>query len=164
MSHNENILSIVAGATEQQRLVIVHRSLEPRDAFRVGPVRLYHADEPHETARESGFAESLRQASRPFCEQIQAVRDRPIVLRQESFSPAVGWFSQSEMELTMDQWNVMRTTLVPTSVSTSNRTPIAPPRKPFRSSAGALNSRSRILSMDGDVIALPMHADQAVPA
>lgn len=164
MTHNENILSIVAGATEQQRLVIVHRSLEPRDAFRVGPVRLYRADDSQETGRDTRLDESPRPTSRPFCEQIQAVRDRPIVLRQESFSPAVGWFSQSEMELTLDQWNVMRTTLVPTGVSTSNRAPISQPRKTYRSSAGSLNSRSRILSMDGDVIALPLHADQAVPA
>lgn len=164
MTYNENILSIVAGATEQQRLVIVHRSLEPRDAFRVGPLRLYRADEPQEATRDAGLGESMQQTSRPFCEQIQAVRDRPIVLRQESFSPAVGWFSQSEMELTVDQWNVMRTTLLPASVTSSSRAQVAPPRKAYRSSTGSLNARSRVLSIDGDVIALPLHADQAVPA
>lgn len=164
MTHNENILSIVSGATEQQRLVIVHRSLEPRDAFRVGPVRLYRADESQETARDTGLTDSLRQTSRPFCEQIQAIRDRPIVLRQESFSPAVGWFSQSEMELTLDQWNAMRTTLVPAGVTSGTRTAVATPRRSHRSPVGSVSSRPRILSRDGDVIALPLHADQAVPA
>ena len=162
MTHNEKILSIVAGATELQRLVIVHRSLETRGALRVGPVRLHHPEETCESTRDTRCSDPVRHVSRPFCEQLQAIRERPIVLRQESFSPAVGWFTQSEMELTLDQWNVMRTTLVPASV-TSVASATAP-RKPRRLPATARDSRSRILSIDGELIALPLHADQAVPA
>ncbi len=83
---------------------------------------------------------------RPFCEeiQIQAILERPIVLRQESFSPAVGWFVQSEMELTMDQWSALRMTIVPAKSTTR---------------------RSRTFqSLHDDLAILPMHGDQAVPA
>ncbi|TWT74740.1 hypothetical protein [Allorhodopirellula solitaria] len=164
MTHNENILSIVAGVTEQQRLVIVHRSLEQRDAMRVGPVRLHHPDGLLASSPDEPSAEAAPPASRPFCEQIQAIRDRPIVLRQESFSPAVGWFTQSEMELTLDQWAAMRTTLVPHTASSGASVPAPQVRKSRRSAAGRDSNRPRVMSIDGEVIALPLHADQAVPA
>ncbi len=160
MKHTENILSIVNGATEQQRLVIVHRSLEPRDEFRVGPIRLYHTEE----MRDANSAAPSAPTSRPFCEQIQAIRDRPIVLRQESFSPAVGWFAQSEMELTHDQWNGMRATLVPSGLSGRGRESVVSRRETKRLQSSTSARRPRSVSRDGDVIALPLHADQAVPA
>ncbi len=163
MTHNENILSIVAGLTEQQRVVIVHRSLEPRDAFRVFPVRMHCGEDVVENPDDVCHLDCVRQISRPFCEQIQAIRDRPIVLRQESFSPAVGWFTQSEMELTLHQWNAMRTTLVPNSVSNDTRAPTPRPKN-RRLPANSATTRPRTVSLDGDVIALPLHGDQAVPA
>lgn len=163
MTHNENILSIIAGPTERQRVVIVHRSLEPRDAFRVFPAGVHEGKDPLESTPDVCNPESLGRVSRPFCEQIQAIRDRPIVLRQQSFSPAVGWFTQSEMELTLHQWNAMRTTLVPNNASVEKRSP-APRRKKTGPPANSASRRPPIVSLDGEVISLPLHADQAVPA
>ena len=121
MTTNENILSIIDGATDHQRLVIVHRNPAPNLAI------------------------GLTLNARPFCEEIhiQAIRERPIVLRQETFSPAVGWFVQSEMELTMDQWSALRTTIVPATTARRSRA--------FR-------------SQHEELVIVPMPADHAVPA
>lgn len=37
--------------------------------------------------------------------------EKPIVLRQESYSPGVGWFTQSEIELSRQQMILLRSSL-----------------------------------------------------
>ncbi|WP_236620958.1 hypothetical protein [Rhodopirellula sallentina] len=162
MTPNENVLSVVPGASEHQRLLIVHRSMDSRDA-----VGLFAPEQPDDTSAQA----SLQLGSRPFCEQVQAIRDRPIVLRQETFSPAVGWFTQSEMELTMQQWAAMKTTMLPGSGSesaTGSPSRFASSRfeqKTRRREVQRSRSRAnRVLSADGEVIALSITNEDAVPA
>lgn len=108
MTAHETILSVIPGATEHQRLVVVVRSMHQRNEASTS-LALFDP--------ESGQARPKTTVSvtetKTFCEEVIAVRDRPIVLRQESFSPAVGWFTQSELEMTEAQWAMMRCTVVP---------------------------------------------------
>ncbi|MCM2375014.1 hypothetical protein [Aporhodopirellula aestuarii] len=155
MTPNENILSVIPGASEHQRLVVVHRSMDSRDS-----VQLFRPEQSCESAAEA----TMPLTSRPFCEQVQAIRDRPIVLRQESFSPAVGWFTQSEMELTLDQWTAMRMTMLPSGDRhvSAQRCQTRPPSRRDRVAKSAVPQR--VLSADGEVIALTIRSDEAVPA
>ena len=153
MTVNETLLSIIPGANDHQRLVIVSRQIASRSMIRL------HQSESQSDA--DGVAEMLAvdrrilaPVSAPFCEQMQAVRERPIVLRQESFSPAVGWFTQSELELTTHQWAAMRSTIVPASQTPTK----ADNRKP------AKRHLTGSTSWDCDVVAFPFDPDQAVPA
>lgn len=169
MTPNENILSVIPGASEHQRLVIVHRSMDSRDS-----VQLFRPEQMGESPAEV----LVPLATRPFCEQVQAIRDQPIVLRQESFSPAVGWFTQSEMELTMEQWAAMRTTMLPAESSPQTtgassrfgRTRIGGTRfgktqgRNHSVRSGAVVVRPRVMSVDGEVIALSIASEDAVPA
>ncbi|EMI23966.1 hypothetical protein RESH_05502 [Rhodopirellula europaea SH398] len=59
--------------------------------------------------------------SRPFCEQLTSVQSQPIVLRQETFSEAVGWFTQSCVEMSREQWDMMRRTMVPETMPAIRR-------------------------------------------
>ncbi|MFG0290602.1 MAG: hypothetical protein ACF8CQ_20675 [Rhodopirellula sp. JB044] len=162
MTPNENVLSVVPGASEHQRLLIVHRSMDSRDA-----VGLFDPEQPDDTSAQA----LLQLGSRPFCEQVQSIRDRPIVLRQETFTPAVGWFTQSEMELTMQQWAAMKTTMLPGSGSepgtgSSSRFASSRFEQKMRRQEGqrSRNQAHRVVSADGEVIALSIANEDAVPA
>lgn len=186
MTVSEQILSVIPGATEHQRLVIVHRSMDSRGSVQLHwPAALAETDEPsgndeaswaEETFDRNGMptpdSQSLPQL--PFCKQLHSIRERPIVLRQESFSSAVGWFTQSEMDLTTDQWSAMRTTLIPVE---SNRS--LAPRNLRRGRSGLGRSglgrsrtgrsvsginAQRTLAADGNVVSLVIDSDRAVSA
>jgi hypothetical protein len=52
-------------------------------------------------------------------------RDRPIVLRSESFSPDVGWFTQSSLRLSRTELNGLRNVLgIPQSRGCSDSTKV----------------------------------------
>lgn len=109
MTTNETILSVIPGTEETQRLVVVLRSIQTKakpPATCLGVYSPELAPAPETTGQPAS-------SSQTFCEELIAVRDRPLVLRQQSFSPAVGWFTQSELEMTQEQWAMMRCTVVP---------------------------------------------------
>lgn len=167
MTVSENILSVIPGASDSQRLVILHRSMEAREAMKLFQPQSLQQCQPSgavENTAESDEDEavSIPLTSRPFCEQVQSIRERPIVLRQESFSPAVGWFTQSEMELTNSQWAAMKMTMLPSSAG-SPAIPKSRQRRP-QARSGRTPQHQRILSPSGEVISLAISTDQAVPA
>ncbi|MCC9640643.1 hypothetical protein LOC71_00030 [Rhodopirellula sp. JC740] len=96
---SETILAVIPGANEHERLVVATRFIEVVERLKL------HSE--IETASERDNDD------RPFCEQLSSVQSQPIVLRQETFSEAVGWFAQSCVEMSRDQWEMMRRTLVP---------------------------------------------------
>lgn len=110
----ESTLAIIPGANDHQRLVVILRSLEQPEL------------ETLEVGNEVSNAHDTDRAATLFCQQVQMVTERPIVLRQESFSAAVGWFTQSSLEMTLPQWQAMRCTMLPRSVVSTRPRPSNP--------------------------------------
>lgn len=108
MHTSETILAVIPGATEHERMVVATRFIEIAERLKL------HSD-VDET--ESDVSDD----SRPFCEQLTSVQSQPIVLRQETFSEAVGWFTQSCVEMSREQWEMMRRTMVPQTMPAIQR-------------------------------------------
>ncbi|PHQ34341.1 hypothetical protein [Rhodopirellula bahusiensis] len=108
MHTSETILAVIPGATEHERMVVATRFIEIAERL-----KLHSADAVAEQERADD--------SRPFCEQLTSVQSQPIVLRQETFSEAVGWFTQSCVEMSREQWEMMRRTMVPTTTPAIQR-------------------------------------------
>ncbi|EMB14680.1 hypothetical protein [Rhodopirellula europaea] len=108
MHTSETILAVIPGATEHERMVVATRFIEIAERLKL-----------HSEVVE---AEPERaDDSRPFCEQLTSVQSQPIVLRQETFSEAVGWFTQSCVEMSREQWDMMRRTMVPETMPAIRR-------------------------------------------
>jgi hypothetical protein len=105
---SETILAVIPGATEHERLVVATRFIEIAERLKL------HSEEIAEPSEATDD-------NRPFCEQLTSVQSQPIVLRQETFSEAVGWFTQSCVEMSRDQWEMMRRTLVPQTMPAIQR-------------------------------------------
>lgn len=120
MTTNETILSVIPGNTEHERLIVVLRSMQSASIPSGPSLGLFDPQAERTVALPS------HQTPRTFCEELISVRQRPVVLRQQSFSPAVGWFTQSELEMTQDQWSMMRCTVMPQQkgVPQPNRDPV----------------------------------------
>lgn len=165
MTTNETILSVIPGNTEHERLIVVLRSMQSTKVSSAPSLGLFDP-------RADSISEfNPSQPSRTFCEELISVRERPVVLRQQSFSPAVGWFTQSEMEMTQDQWAMMRCTVVPPqSRAISQASPAA--RQLNRLSATELAAgsgpatRRRFDRFTGDDVAsvVPFRREQAASA
>ncbi|WDQ15369.1 hypothetical protein [Rhodopirellula sp. P2] len=108
MHTSETILAVIPGATEHERLVVATRFIEIAERLKLHSEEITEPSEPADD-------------SRPFCEQLTSVQSQPLVLRQESFSEAVGWFTQSCVEMSRDQWEMMRRTLVPETMPAVRR-------------------------------------------
>jgi hypothetical protein len=105
---SETILAVIPGATEHERMVVATRFIEIAERLKL------HSDV---VEAEPERADD----SRPFCEQLTSVQSQPIVLRQETFSEAVGWFTQSCVEMSREQWDMMRRTMVPETMPAIRR-------------------------------------------
>ncbi|EGF25219.1 hypothetical protein [Rhodopirellula baltica] len=108
MHTSETILAVIPGATEHERMVVATRFIEIAERLKL------HSDV---VEAEPERADD----SRPFCEQLTSVQSQPIVLRQETFSEAVGWFTQSCVEMSREQWDMMRRTMVPETMPAIQR-------------------------------------------
>ncbi|WP_037253874.1 hypothetical protein [Rhodopirellula europaea] len=108
MHTSETILAVIPGATEHERMVVATRFIEIAERLKL------HSDV---VEAEPERADD----SRPFCEQLTSVQSQPIVLRQETFSEAVGWFTQSCVEMSREQWDMMRRTMVPETMPAIRR-------------------------------------------
>lgn len=108
MHTSETILAVIPGATEHERMVVATRFIEITERLKL------HSDV---VEAEPERADD----SRPFCEQLTSVQSQPIVLRQETFSEAVGWFTQSCVEMSREQWDMMRRTMVPETMPAIRR-------------------------------------------
>ena len=108
MHTSETILAVIPGATEHERMVVATRFIEIAERL-----KLQSDVVEAETERADD--------SRPFCEQLTSVQSQPIVLRQETFSEAVGWFTQSCVEMSREQWEMMRRTFVPATMPSIQR-------------------------------------------
>ncbi|MAP09209.1 MAG: hypothetical protein CMM00_10520 [Rhodopirellula sp.] len=108
MHTSETILAVIPGATEHERMVVATRFIEIAKRLKL------HSDV---VEAEPERADD----SRPFCEQLTSVQSQPIVLRQETFSEAVGWFTQSCVEMSREQWDMMRRTMVPETMPAIRR-------------------------------------------
>ena len=108
MHTSETILAVIPGATEHERMVVATRFIEIAERLKL------HSDV---VEAEPERADD----SRPFCEQLTSVQSQPIVLRQETFSEAVGWFTQSCVEMGREQWDMMRRTMVPETMPAIRR-------------------------------------------
>lgn len=118
MSACETILAVLPGATEHQRLVI---SI-PTSSTRFGQrLKVCRPDAEQNAADDS--ADSISAVSSPQAEEPCVSTETSIFLRQESFSDAVGWFTQSCVELTAEQWEAMRSALAVTTGMTVGSRP-----------------------------------------
>lgn len=109
MTHHETLLAILPGASETERLVIAMKDFS--GAGRASPLQIHGNDAP------------TRSIQPRCCQNCPGSADRPIVMRQESFSVAVGWFAQSCVELTIAQWSLMRTTIAPAALQPRQAVP-----------------------------------------
>lgn len=132
MPASENILTVLPGATEHQRLVISIRASAVGGCERLKVCRP-DAQEPEaqkldvqefeeQTFNNGALMSSAHPGPAAHLDSTSPDAERSIVLRQESFSQAVGWFTQSCVELTAEQWEAMRSALAVTAnVATATR-------------------------------------------
>ncbi|MEM6981004.1 MAG: hypothetical protein AAF539_15190 [Planctomycetota bacterium] len=109
-SIRESILSVIPGSHENERMVVAVR-LDDEDKSS-GSIRIHTPSQPATCCDECEQSEAnvddpiaVAQAGRRNC---CGSLEKPIVIRQESFSSAVGWFAQSCIEMTEEQWVAMR--------------------------------------------------------
>ncbi|TWT93503.1 hypothetical protein [Neorhodopirellula pilleata] len=163
MTTNETILSVIPGNTEHERLIVVLRSMPSATMPTNRSLGLF---DPHtEQTPEASSSPSLPSA-RTFCEELISVRERPVVLRQQSFSPAVGWFTQSELEMTQDQWSMMRCTVMPQQRMPQHRAMQSNQRASAISADSSPLTRRRFdrFAGDGDASVVPFAREQAASA
>ncbi|MEM9367705.1 MAG: hypothetical protein AAGD07_17070 [Planctomycetota bacterium] len=101
MCAEETILAILPGTSESERVVVVQYHNEQPASGRVKVLSFDEEPQGIEPKEDCDACEHCGDAS------------HPIVLRQESFSPAVGWFTQSCVQLSTHQWAAMRYVAVP---------------------------------------------------
>ncbi|MEM6777271.1 MAG: hypothetical protein AAF670_06415 [Planctomycetota bacterium] len=121
---HETILSVIPGNGGHQRLVV---------SMRVFAAATAETEASNQRADEGilSMGAEAGVASSSCCEgcaghendvsehRCSGSMDKPIILRQETFSSAVGWFTQSCVEMTLDQWAAMKSALAVTIPETS---------------------------------------------
>ncbi|SMP74287.1 hypothetical protein SAMN06265222_11797 [Neorhodopirellula lusitana] len=186
MKYQETILSISPGATDQQRLVVVLRSIDGESSPSSPALQLHDPNalatdlsatnsptsspqnstpnsqprpaKASKSATTTAFSEGL------FCERLTAVQQRPIALRQESFSPAVGWFTQSELEMSEAQWQAMRCTVIPTSALTPSSAHIPSSAQLPAQRTPRQQQVDQVSRDDSSAMVIPFSPDQAASA